>query len=103
MDVALLPDGSFGIIAEYVAGKVSFSSLIGQEPERIDELMKIYATAAKKLWECFARAYFDSDETPAIEEKIKPYGAISINLMLNTLPNTGFILNNKDFILSAVK
>lgn len=57
---------------------------------------------AGKMWETYARAYFDSDDMEAIEEIIKPYAYTGVNIMLKPMPTTGFITYNKELILSEV-
>ena len=57
---------------------------------------------AEHIWQSFARYYFETDNLDAVEKKIAPYGCISINLMLKTLPNTSFIGDNKNYIFETI-
>lgn len=67
-----------------------------------DRIFHTDKAGAEHIWQSFARHYFETDNLDAVEKKIAPYGCISINLMLKTLPNTSFIGDNKDYIFEMI-
>ena len=68
--------------------------------ERVyDRVFHTNAEGAYRMWEVFAREYFETENVSAVEELIRPYAFAGINLILKVMPNTGFITYNKEEIL----
>lgn len=67
-----------------------------------DRIFHTDKAGAEHIWQSFARHYFETDDLGAVERMIAPYGCISINLMLKTMPNTSFIGDNKGYIFETI-
>lgn len=56
-----------------------------------------------KMWEVFAKEYFESDDLESINEMVRPYGLASLSIVLDVMPNTGMITYNKEEILDVCR